>query len=292
MIRNLRELRTRNPRFSIKELMRDAGLSLQQVSELTVIRFLKRAGYFYLQSRKKGLLTSHDLKRRVKFVKRMREQYREDVWTKDIAFYLDGVSLAHKTNPAEAGRAPKGRIWRRRGEGIAFGCTAKGQKEGTGGKLVKLVVAISYNEGVILCQPYEKLNGAYFASLISRKFNTVFDRANKNGSRLWVQDGDPSQNSAAARRAMRECHCENTLIRLAPRSPDINPIENVFHILRNKLRQDAITQDISKETYTKFQERVIHTVQHISVETINKTIASMPKRLTEILKRKGGRIKY
>ena len=34
-------------------------------------------------------------------------------------------------------------------EGVARGCTAKGSKEGTGGKLVKLIVAVSYSHGVI-----------------------------------------------------------------------------------------------------------------------------------------------
>ena len=37
-----------------------------------------------------------------------------------------------------------------------YGCTAKGKKEGSGGKMVKLIVAISYNKGVIDCEQYEK----------------------------------------------------------------------------------------------------------------------------------------
>ena len=37
-------------------------------------------------------------------------------------------------------RAPQGRIWRKASEG----CLAKGSKAGTGGRLVKMIVAISY----------------------------------------------------------------------------------------------------------------------------------------------------
>ena len=38
-------------------------------------------------------------------------------------------------------------------EGLAEGCTAKGKKEGSGGRVLKLFVAIRYNKGVIACHP-------------------------------------------------------------------------------------------------------------------------------------------
>ena len=57
-------------------------------------------------------------------------------WTKQVAFYLDEVSFAFKTNPLQFARAPKARIWRKRCEGLSFGCTAKGRKEGTGEKVL------------------------------------------------------------------------------------------------------------------------------------------------------------
>ena len=36
------------------------------------------------------------------------------------------------------------------------------------------------------------------------------------------------------------------------RSPDLNPIENVFHLEGNQLHKDAIKENISKETFQKF----------------------------------------
>ena len=38
--------------------------------------------------------------------------------------------------------APQGRIWRKKCEGLMRGCTAKGGKVGSGGKVVRVVVAI------------------------------------------------------------------------------------------------------------------------------------------------------
>ena len=68
----------------------------------------------------------------------MQTIYSADFWTRKAAYYLAGVSFAFKRNPLEVARAPKARIWRKHGEGLSFGCTAKGHKEGTGSTLVKL----------------------------------------------------------------------------------------------------------------------------------------------------------
>ena len=55
-------------------------------------------------------------------------------------------------------------------EGLEIGCVAKGRKEGTGGKVVKFMVTISYDKGVISCEPYETLSGHFFASFTKMNF--------------------------------------------------------------------------------------------------------------------------
>ena len=139
--------------------MQEAGISVKDVSVRTVSRFLNSQGYYYLQARKKGVLTVTDMKKRLQFARRMRKHYGADVWTKRIAFYLDCVSYVYKRNPLDQALAPKARIWRKRGEGLTTGCLAKGKKEGTGGRYVRLIVAISYDKGIIACYPYTKMTG-------------------------------------------------------------------------------------------------------------------------------------
>ena len=118
----------------------------------------------------------------------------------------------------------------------------------------------------------------------------MFVNADKGPRRLWIQDGDPSQNSAVARAAMTRANCE--LIKIPPRSPDLNPIENVFKHVSDALREQAITLQIQKETYAEFKDRVISTIQSLPIAMIDNIIGSMPKRLKQILKRKGQRIRY
>ena len=81
------------------------------------------------------------------------------------------------------------------------------------------------------------------------------------------------------------------LLSIPARSPDINRIENIFHLVSKKLRLDALELGIQFESYKQFEERVIKTIRRIPV-VINKTILSMDKRMTSIIKRNGGRIKY
>jgi len=43
----------------------------------------------------------------------MKHNHTEDFWTKKVAFYLDGISVVHKYNPADHACAPRGRIWQK-----------------------------------------------------------------------------------------------------------------------------------------------------------------------------------
>ena len=289
LLRHITTLREEDGNFTVKRLMESAGLKTRDVSCRTVQRFLHSNGYRYLNSRKKGVLLNTDFKRRVQFAKAMRKDYNENVWTEKIAFYLDGVSFIHKYNPCDQARAPKGKIWRKPHEGLARGCTAKGAHCGSGGRVAKFFVAISYGKGVILCEQYNSFNGRYFKTLIERKFQRMF-RESQKASRLFIQDGDPSQNCALARAALKRVGAK--LLAIPPRSPDLNPIENIFNIVKRILEADAIKKNISYETYEQFSARIVETFRKLDHTLIDSTIASMNKRIDAIIGNKGSRTKY
>ena len=96
-----------------------------------------------------------------------------------MSFYLDGTAFAHKTNSFEQACAPKGSIWRKKSEGFHLGCTSKGCKEGTGGRVLRLMVAISYGKGVIAFEPYDRMCGAYLANFIDTNFHVCLKRLPK-----------------------------------------------------------------------------------------------------------------
>lgn len=99
--------------------------------------------------------------------------------------------------------------------------TAKGSHEGFGGRVLRLLVAVSFGKGVVLCEKYEKMTSSFFSAFIKRVFPQSFLLSQKSGGKLFVQDNDPSQTSAIAKRALRSIGATHVLIppRLSQGSP-------------------------------------------------------------------------
>lgn len=68
----------------------------------------------------------------------------------NICFYLEGVSFYYKYNLFDDVRVFKGKIWRKRKEGLFV--IVKGMYVGLGGRVVKMIVVILYGKGVIYCE--------------------------------------------------------------------------------------------------------------------------------------------
>ena len=128
------------------------------------------------------------------------------------------------------------------------------------------IVAISHDKGVICCVPYERMCGHFFATFIKMTLTRLFMKTDKGINRLWIQDGDPSQNSSMARSDMRRAN--STLIKLPPRSPDLNCIENLFPIVRRILKKQALERGIKRESLKQFKARVTAAILSIPVRTI------------------------
>ena len=151
------------------------------------------------------------------------------MWKDNVAFYLDCVTFWYKGNPADQASAPHDRIWPKKCEGLMRSCTSKGRKVGSGGKVVKVIVLLVMAKA-LLCYQHDKLDGAHIAKFVQDNFENMFRLANKNGSRLFVQDNCPVQNSSLAHRTLRDKRAKQ--LKLPSRSGDIHCIEKFFHELR------------------------------------------------------------
>ena len=90
LLRQISKLRREEGHFTVKRLMKQAGLNNKEVTIHTGLRFLRSKGYKYIQPCQKGLLTGSDLRKRFQFAKEMKE-YNYNVWTEKIAIFLDAV---------------------------------------------------------------------------------------------------------------------------------------------------------------------------------------------------------
>ena len=87
------------------------------------------------------------------------------------------------------------------------------------------------------------------------------------------------------------CHTKWEMVQIPARSPELNPIENVFHIVWRQLEAEVKQNTITTETWDEFVARIKRNLS-IPKDYIDKTIASMPNRINLIVKAKGHHIKY
>jgi len=290
LIRQIPKLRKDCGSFIVKRLRLAAGIQ-PNLHDETVRRFLHSKGYKFYHSRKKGLLSEKDLRTRLKYCREIKRSKGENFWRDEIAFFLDGAGFQHKRNPCDEAKSCKSMAWRRKDEGLEPGCTAKGSHVGSGGTVAHFMVGICYDRGVILCQQYfGRINGEKFSKFIIENFPSAFERSLHPENRLFLQDGDPSQNSKLAKEALK---CVGaTKFDIPPRSPDLNPIENVFNYVKQELHAQALQEKIEFETFEEFSKRIRSTLYKVPIQYINKTIDTMGSRIDMIIKAKGKRIKY
>ena len=86
----------------------------------------------------------------------------------------------------------------------------------------------------------------------------------------FLQDGDPVQNSALAKRAFKDVGA--LVFSIPPRSPDLNPIENLFHLVSKQLEKDVLEMEIKYEDFGQFSNRVKDTIMNFPKNTIDKII--------------------
>ena len=233
-----------------------------------------------------------DLNARLEFCKNIRKRkLGQSFWNNHVAIYLDAKGFQYKTQPLDQARAPSAREWRKRNEGLKFGCTAKGSKEGCVN--VNFMVGISHSsKGVVLCHHFKKaLTADKMVQIIETAMPEAFDKSIDSFGRRVLMDGCPRQNSKKVLKALEDVGA--LVFKIPPRSPDLNPIENFFALVTKTLRKQVIEENIVKETYDEFVKRVQETMLNFSIPKIDRIFDSVDKRITLIMESsKGCRIKY
>ncbi len=121
---------------------------------------------------------------------------------------------------------------------------------------------------------------------MKENLNLCFAKAGskRRSQHIFVMDNCPCQNSKVALAALDSIEC--TQHKIPVRSPDLNPIENIFHIVKKQLEEEAINMRLTKESFENFHNRVCRCLDNLSVELVDRTLESMSKRITAILSKK------
>lgn len=103
---------------------------------------------------------------------------------------------------------------------------------------------------------------------------------------VFMQDGAPCHTARSVKTFLQQNNIP--LLCWPGNSPDMNPIENVWELVKRELAKEAIT------TKTRLIEKIIFVWNHHPrmQETVQACINSMPRRINALIAAKGGSTKY
>ena len=180
-----------------------------------------------MNTHQKGIITKSDKQLRRAFAKKFSNV--EGLWKERISFYHDAATFYHERDPYSDAVGPNSKIWRMDEEGLEI--TRKGKIEGNNGCPVKLFVA--YQKGVIMCEqrdPNTPFLGIHYKEFVKKHFPVAFECSPKPKNKLVLQDGCPVKKLRQVQLRYDVVNCK--VLSIPPRIPEVNPIENMFHIVR------------------------------------------------------------
>lgn len=269
----IKVLSTRNPFMSAVQVRNELELP---VSEWTVRRRLCEKYLFGRSAQKVPMLNNRQRKKRIDFAKKHvdwigpegEKKWRNVLWSDESKINLVG---------------PDGRTWVRRPKNKAYDpkYTTKTIKHG-GGNIMIWGCFSWYGVGPIYWIK-ENMDRHLYLHILN---DVMLPFAEWNLPLKWQyqQDNDPKHTSKIVKEWFRK---ENVgLMEWPSQSPDLNPIENLWRIVKDKI---APLKAKNKEELWKIVEEAWYS---IPLETVKKLVESMPRRCLAVMENKGFSTKY
>lgn len=102
---------------------------------------------------------------------------------------------------------------------------------------------------------------------------------------IFQQDNDPKHIAKKSQAFFRSCRIKQ-LEWGPPQSPDLNPIENLWAILDNRINKSGVT---NKNSYF---EALQLAWENLDPQHLKNLIESIPRRLQKVIEAKGNHINY
>jgi len=272
--RNIIKEAIKNPFVSAQSLSADIATSSgKTVSAQTVRNVLHSAKIYGRAARKKPFINDKNRQKRLGFAKAY--------INKPMEFWKN-VIFSDESKYNIFGSDGKKFVWRRPNTELEKQNIQPTVKHGGGHVMVwgcmsyNGVGNLAFIEGIMNAQMYiDVLRDNLQQSAIKLGIQETFQ---------FQQDNDPKHTA----KKTREWLLQNVPKQLftPPQSPDVNPIENLWHILDLQIRKRKISNknDLKKVLLEEWSK--------ISPETTQKLVESMPNRLQAIINAKGMHTKY
>lgn len=245
-----------------------------KISRETVRRVLSKKGIGTYTALKKPLLTVKDRLKRLKWCKERLN------WS---VAHWSSVIFSDESNFEVFNR--KARVLVKRFQFEKYHAKFVVPTLQKGGGSAGIWGCISY-KGVGCCSIYEgRINQyVYKETLENHLLPSVELFYEKNDPWIFQQDGASAHTAKSVHRWFKIKKID--ILPWCPRSPDLNPIENLWAYL------DAKLVNIKLTSITHLKEMLRQEWLNIPVEYVQKLIESMPKRVRACYNAKGGHFKY
>ena len=264
--RQLKRRSLANPRLTARQLQQATGGQASTVSLTTIRRSLRRSGLFCYRPVRAPQLSKTRISKRHQWAQTY-AKWKAPQWTRVI--FSDETAIQYGIG----NQSP----YVRRGRGAPITMAHANQRRGSSRTMVWFWGCItSAGPG-----PLVPLAGA----MTARRYEVVLEEyllPIYDASKIFQHDNAPCHKAQSISTFMEQSNIQ--VLPWPPYSPDMNPIENLWSILKRKLNTEACRT--KSQLIDKAQE-IWQNDEEIK-RTINTMYAGMPRRIGKLRTQKGG----
>lgn len=264
----------KNPKISAPKLVGIIQQSFNKhVSTDTVRRVLHSEGYKARVARKKPLINKVNRLKRLAFAKQYCNASPE-FWTK--------VIFTDESKYNVFGSDGRHLVWRKPGEALKQRNLRATVKHGGGSVMVWGCMSANGVGNVAIIPGI--MDRFVYLNILKANLIQSAEKLGIAGDFSFYQDNDPKHSA----RVVQEWLLYNTpkVLKTPPQSPDLNPIEHLWHHLEQRIRQYHISNKMGLENILKEKWHKIDPKYTANL------VESMPRRLRAVIDAGGGATRY
>ena len=247
------------------------------VGAATIRRVFKKYGLEAIVKQKKSLITETNRRKRLAWAK-AHIKWTLDDWKR--------VVFSDETKICRFGSDGKHYAWKREGEPLLGKHVQQTVKHGGGD--IKLWSCVTYaGVGYITKIEDTMTKEVYLEILKDDLYQTLDDYRIEPAKVIFQQDNDPKHRANLVQEWLSQQPFE--VMQWPPQSPDLNPIENIWALLKSRLYRNY---ERPPKGMNEHWERVYKTWYDITAEECQRYINTMHQRCRDVIKAKGLWINY